>query len=74
MDQRIAELFQSSLLQENERTITSLQEEVIKQKAEILKLEQQISSKKQEFESDTPHFANDSQTKISFRNKCMQCK
>ena len=50
MDQRIAELFQSSLLQENERTITSLQEEVIKQKAEILKLEQQISSKKQEFE------------------------
>ena len=50
IDQRISELFHSTVLDENEKTITILQNELMQKKSELIKCEQQFHSLKSELE------------------------
>jgi predicted nucleic acid-binding Zn-ribbon protein len=71
IDQRISELFHSTLLSEHEKTISSLQDELMHKKSENLKLEQSIFSYKIELEKyeDTLRGFNSKDNLESFSNR-----
>ena len=69
MDQRIAELFQTHVIVENERTITILHNELAQKKSELLKSEQQIFTFKLEIEKYEDKYRLYSSREPNFSNR-----